>query len=158
MSQEHYIPPPSMAATHEEFAAWLLSNQSIRDEITTRLGNKTVNIYAEIGIEEGEEKVFLKECETCELPKITHSSVERPTCLFINSGIEAILNTVNDLFNQLIRTPEDKENLSVALMEVIEKLPEFGQAKTLLEELKTRTCIYAYMQESLCQCKRTTSS
>ena len=49
------IPPLNRAATHETFASWLLSIEGIKEEIKTRLGNESVNTYAEI--EEGEEKV-----------------------------------------------------------------------------------------------------
>ena len=50
---------PTMAASHEEFAAWLISLEPIKGEMKKRLGKEYVNIYAEI--EEGDEKIFLKE-------------------------------------------------------------------------------------------------
>ena len=49
--------------------------------------------------------------------------------------------TTQDILKTLIATQEGKENFSLAIMEEIEKLPEYKQTKTLLEELKTRTCI-----------------
>ena len=143
MSQRN-IPEISEAASHEDFAGWLLSNEGIKEEIKKRLGKEYVNSYAEI--EEGEEKVFLKECDKCELPQISHS--ERLTCLLIHIGIEttgteidATIDALQDVFKELTKDPEGKERISLALLEEIEKLPEFGQAKALLEELKTRTCI-----------------
>ena len=48
---------PTMAASHEEYAAWLISIELIKDEIKRRLGKENVNTYAEI--EEGDEKIFL---------------------------------------------------------------------------------------------------
>ena len=143
MSQRS-IPEISAATSHEDFVAWLLSNEGIKEEIKKRLGKEYVNSYAEI--EEGEEKVFLKECDKCELPQISHS--ERLTCLLIHIGIEttgteidATIDALQDVFKELTKDPEGKERISLALLEEIEKLPEFGQAKALLEELKTRTCI-----------------
>ena len=143
MSQRN-IPEISAAASHEDFAGWLLSNEGIKEEIKKRLGKEYVNSYAEI--EEGEEKVFLKECDKCELPQISHS--DRSTCLLIHIGIEttgteidATIDALQDVFKELTKDPEGKERISLALLEEIEKLPEFGRAKTVLEELKTRTCI-----------------
>ena len=129
---------PTMAASHEEFAAWLISIETIKEEIKTRLGEEHVNKYAEI--EEGDEKVFLKECEKCDLPKITHQSLNTG-CTMLNRGAETLTVQTGDLLKELNKNQEGKEKLSIALMEEIEKLPEFEQAKTLLEELKTRTCI-----------------
>ena len=94
MSQENNILIPSVAATCEEFAAWFISNEAIKGVIQTRLGKESVNEYAEIEIEEGEEKVFLQECDKCDLPKIVHSSLERPTCLFINFGLERQIDAI----------------------------------------------------------------
>ena len=135
MTQENI---PTMAASHEEFAAWLISIETIKEEIKTRLGEEHVNKYAEI--EEGDEKVFLKECEKCDMPIITHQS-PNVGCNMINYGAEEVLSNTTNLLKELRKDQEGKENLSIALMEEIEKLPEFEQAKTLLEELKLRTCI-----------------
>ena len=129
---------PTMAASHEEFAAWLISLETINKEIKTRLGEEHVSIYAEI--EEGDDKVFLKECEKCDMPKITHQSLNIG-CTMLNRGAETLTVQTGDLLKELKKNQEGKEKLSIALMEEIEKLPEFEQAKTLLEELKTRTCI-----------------
>ena len=120
---------PTMAASHEEFAAWLISLEGIKEEIKTRLGEAHVNIYAEI--EEGDEKVFLKECEKCDLPKITHQSLNTG-CTMLNRGAETLTIQTGDLLKELNKNQEGKEKLSIALMEEIEKLPEFEQAKTLL--------------------------
>ena len=131
---------PQVGDSAGQFSRWLfLVNADFTKIIGERLGEESVSSYAEI--EEGDEKVFLKECEKCDLPTITHSSLDRPTCLFMNNGLEAIKANIDELLKDLTKTQEGKENLSVALMEEIEKLPEFEQAKTLLEELKTRTCI-----------------
>ena len=46
---------------------------------------------------------------------------------------------MQDLFESITEEPDDIEKLSVAFNEEIEKLPEFAQAKTLLEDLKNRT-------------------
>ena len=62
MTQENI---PTMAASHEEFAAWIISLEKINEQIKIRLGKENVNKYAEI--EEGDEKVFLKECEKCDM-------------------------------------------------------------------------------------------
>ena len=120
---------PTMAASHEEFAAWLISIELIKDEIKRRLGKENVNTYAEI--EEGGEKIFLKECETCDMPKITHQSLDMG-CQLITNGAENLVYQTEDLIKELKKTQEGIETLSVALMEEIEKLPEFEQAKTLL--------------------------
>ena len=133
MTQENI---PTMAASHEEYAAWLLSIDTIKEEMKRRLGKEHVDKYAEI--EEGDEKVFLKECEECELPKITH---EKGSCRLITHGAEALIISTEDVLKELKKKPDGREKLSIALMEEIEKLPEFEQAKTLLEKLKTRTCI-----------------
>ena len=129
---------PTMAASHEEFAAWLISLEPIKEEMKRRLGKEYVNTYAEI--EEGDEKVYLKECEKCDMPKITHQSLNIG-CTMLNKEAETLTIQTGDLLKQLIKNQEVKEKVSIALMEEIEKLPEFEQAKTLLEELKTRTCI-----------------
>ena len=92
-------------------------------------------------IDEEEEKVFLKECENCELPKITHSELNCTSCAIIECGTNLENERINDILKTLTTTPDGKESLNVAIMEEIEKMPEFEQTKTLLEELKTRTCI-----------------
>ena len=122
---------PTMAASHEEYAAWLISIELIKEEIKRRLGKENVNTYAEI--EEGDEKIFLKECETCDMPKITHQSLDRGTQMITN-GAENLIFQTTDLLKELKKTQEGKESLSVALMEEIEKLPEFEEAKTNLGE------------------------
>ena len=129
---------PTMAASHEEFAAWYISIETIKEQVKKRLGKEHVNIYAEVDEDDG--KVFLKECEKCDLPTITHQLPDIG-CTIINNGAEALLIQTGELLKELIKNEEGKENFSAAIMEEIEKLPEFEQVKTLLEELKIRTCV-----------------
>ena len=76
---------PKVGASADQFARWLfLMNQEFTKTVEERLGEESVSSYAEI--EEGDEKVFLKECEECELPKITH---EIGSCRLITQGAEA---------------------------------------------------------------------
>ena len=56
--------------TSEEFARWLLQQKTVHEIVKLRLGKDCVQLIAEI--DEKEDKVFLKECDKCELPKITH--------------------------------------------------------------------------------------
>ena len=134
---------PTLTASHEEYAGWLVSETGIRKEIKKRLGKESVHLYTEI--DEEEKKVFLKECEKCELPLIVHHEIDGSSCSFMNyfeTEVEVSgTNIVTHLNGVLLATQEGKENFSLAIMEEIEKLPEFEQAKTLLEELKIRTCI-----------------
>ena len=125
---------------HEQFAKWLLLQKTVHEIAKTRLGKDCVHLIAEI--DEEEEKVFLKECEHCELPKITHSELDCTSCAIIECNQTTQEGErVNAILRTLTTTPEGKENLNVAIMEEIETMPEFEQTKTLLEELKTRTCI-----------------
>ena len=96
---------------------------------------ETLSLYAEI--EGEEERIFLKDCDLCDLPYITHESLGTVECLPL--GYETA--GVQILFESVTEGPDDIEKLSVAFNEEIEKLPEFNQAKTLLEGLKNRTCV-----------------
>ena len=127
-------------SNHEQFARWLLLQKTVYETVKIRLGKDLVHLTAEIDEEEG--KVFLKECEHCELPKITHSELDCTSCAIIECNQTTQEGErVNAILRTLTTTPEGKENLNVAIMEEIETMPEFEQTKTLLEELKTRTCI-----------------
>ena len=125
---------------HGEFARWLLLQKTVHDIVKTRLGKECVQLIAEI--DEEENKVFLKECENCELPKITHLDLNGTSCAFIDCG-QTIQEKekINEALRTLTTTQEGKEDLNIAIMEEIEEMSEFEQTKTLLEELKTRTCI-----------------
>ena len=70
--------------TSEEFARWLLLQKTVREIVKTRLGKECVQLIAEIDDEE--DKVFLKECEKCELPKITHLDLDGTSCTIIDVG------------------------------------------------------------------------
>ena len=53
-------------ATAEQLARWLLQQTTIREIAKLRLGKDCVHLIAEI--DEEEDKVFMKECESCEIP------------------------------------------------------------------------------------------
>ena len=67
---------------HEQFARWLLLQNTIHEIVKARLGKECVQHIAEI--DEEEDKVFLKECEHCELPKITHNDLNCTSCAIID--------------------------------------------------------------------------
>ena len=69
---------------HGQFARWLLLQKTVYEIVKTRLGKECVQLIAEI--DEEEEKVFLKECEQCELPKITHFELNGTSCAIIDCG------------------------------------------------------------------------
>ena len=124
MPQEN-IPPPAMGASHNEYAEWLTSNPSTRKIIKQRLGKvENLAFYAEI--EEEEERAFLKDCDVCDLPQITHDTLGGCTAQCSPLGYKTA--GVQDLFENITEGPDDIEKLSVALNEEIEKLPEFVQA------------------------------
>ena len=125
--------------SHEQFARWFLIQPEVTREIKLWFGKEFVNLVAEI--DEDEKRVYLKDCEKCELPKITHSELNCTSCALIECGTNQNNERINDILKTLTTTPDGKESLNVAIMEEIETMPEFEQTKTLLEELKTRTCI-----------------
>ena len=98
---------------HEEFANWMLLHGP-KEIIQARLGDEEyVQHIAEI--DEEDKKVFLKECEHCELPKITHSNIDCTSC----DIIECVLTTqekerIKDVVKTLTATQEGKEELNVA--------------------------------------------
>ena len=137
---------PNMSTRIEEYAAWLITEAGTRKEMKKRLGNELVHLCTEI--DEEEEKVFLIECEKCELPLIVHHNLDGSSCAFMNffeaateTAIDTILHSVTNLNGALLATQQGKENFSAAFMEEIEKLPEYEQVKPLLEELKIWTCV-----------------
>ena len=126
--------------SHEQFARWFLIQPEVNGEIKLWLGKEFVHLIAEI--DEDEKRVYLKDCEKCDLPKIIHKDLNSPTCSILNcSQTNEDNKKISDILKTLTSTPENKERLNVALFEEIEKMPEYEQAKTLLEELKTRTCV-----------------
>ena len=42
---------PTMAASHEEFAAWLISLEPIKEEVKRRLGKEYVNIFGQFSLD-----------------------------------------------------------------------------------------------------------
>ena len=69
-------------ANHEQFAKWVLLQNTIHEIVKARLGKECVQHIAEI--DEEENKVFLKECERCVLPKITHNDLNGTSCAIID--------------------------------------------------------------------------
>ena len=126
--------------SYGQFARWFLNQPEVIGEVKLWFGKEFVNLVAEI--DEDEKRVYLKDCEKCDLPKIIHKDLNSPTCIILKCTQTNDDNKkINDILKTLTSTQENKEGLNVALFEEIEKMPEFEQTKTLLEELKTRTCI-----------------
>ena len=120
---------------YHTIAKWLTREPEIFDILKTRLGQECITKHAEV--EDGE--VFLKTCTKCKIPIILHMIVrcaeeEDPKCNELISIIvnnyqiplqdNAQIETFNELFDIEIRT-----------------LEQFKDAKEILEEIATRTCV-----------------
>ena len=82
--------------SHEQFARWFLIQPEVIGEIKLWFGKEFVNLVAEI--DEDEKRVYLKDCEKCELLKIIHTDLNSPTCTILKCT-DASRTTVQNILD-----------------------------------------------------------
>ena len=126
--------PAPVNNDYQTIAKWLTREPEIFDILKTRLGQECITKTAEVE----DEEVFLKLCTKCNIPVILHlvltTEGEDPEC-------DKLLSSLVDNYKIPLQNNAQIEEFNEMFDIEIRKVEQFNDAKEILNEIATRTCV-----------------